>query len=437
VVSDLKRIRRAPALLIVVSAAALAFLALTALGSGHNAKTAKPSPAGTAAAKPVSAGQEHARTCDLGNGVTVQTSNGASCPGASANPTASPKPASSTKPAASAVPARPATPAKSAPAVTPTPAKAASAGLTRLVGARIMTAMAGTTPSASLLARARAGQIGGVILFGANITPQLPATIKALQSAAHAGGNPTLVISTDQEGGEIRRIASAPPAAPPAQMTPASAHGQGVATAHALLSRGINTDLAPVADVLGPGGFLGSRSFGSSPARVAAGACDFARGLQAGGVNSTFKHFPGLGRAVQNTDIHAVRINASASALGGDLAAYSTCAPPLVMLSNAVYPAYDPGTPAVLSSKIIQGLLRGHFHYQGVTISDTLSAPGVAGPTTAIRAAQAGVDILLYTDETVSARAYDELLGAARAGQISRGALKISAARIHRLAHER
>ena len=107
------------------------------------------------------------------------------------------------------------------------------------------------------------------------------------------------------------------------------------------------------------------------------------------------------------------------------------------MLSNAVYPALDPATPAVLSSKVIGGLLRGQLGFSGVTISDTLSAPGVASASTAVRAAKAGVDILLYTDEAVSARAYSELLGAARAGQISTGALKASAARIHQLGHER
>ena len=346
--------------------------------------------------------------------MTVTASGGAGCP-AAAKP--APKP----------------TPTKSTPAAAPAPAKAPASGLSKLVGARIMTAMRGTMPSPALLARARAGQIGGVILFGPNISPQLPQAVAALQSAARAGGNPPLVIATDQEGGPIRRLAGAPPVAAAAQIAPASAQGQGLATAQALRTRGINTDLAPVADVLGPGGFLGSRSFGSSPARVAAAACGFARGLQAGGVNATLKHFPGLGKATKNTDVSAVSVNLPAAALLSDLAAYKSCQPALVMLSNAVYPALDPQAPAVLSAKIIQGLLRGQLGFRGVTISDTLAAPGVASPSTAVRAAKAGVDILLYTDEAVSARAYSELLGAARAGQISTGALKVSAARIHQL----
>src|SRR5439155_1695604 len=49
----------------------------------------------------------------------------------------------------------------------------------------------------------------------------------------------------------------------------------------------------------------------------------------------------------------------------------------LVMVSNAGYRAYDPsGLPAVLSRRIVTGLLRGKLGFDGVVISDSLSAPG-------------------------------------------------------------
>jgi beta-N-acetylhexosaminidase len=410
--TDLQRVGRAPAILIVVAAVVLAFLGLTALGCGKDAHPAPTHAAAPRASSPAAPTRNHTDTCDLGGGVTVTVSGGATCPSASAKTETT-------------------APAREPPATAR--AKSSSAGLNRLVGARIMTAMKGTSPSPSLLARARKGQIGGVILFGANISASLPAAISALQSAAHAGGHPSLVIATDQEGGEIRRLPTSPPSQAPGQMSPSSTQRQGLATARALRARGINTDLAPVADVLAPGGFLGSRSFGSSPARVAASACEFARGLQQGGVFPTFKHFPGLGRATADTDTGVVHVNAPTPALLSDVGAYRSCQPALVMLSNAIYPALDRDAPAVLSSKIIRGLLRGQLGFRGVTISDTLSAPAVASSSTAVRAAKAGVDILLYTDEAVSARAYRELLGAARDGQISRGALRASAERIHAL----
>ena len=68
-------------------------------------------------------------------------------------------------------------------------------------------------PAGSLRARIRAGQIGGVILFGSNIASpsQLKALTAKLQLAAHNGGQPPLLITTDQEGGLVKRIPWAPP----------------------------------------------------------------------------------------------------------------------------------------------------------------------------------------------------------------------------------
>ena len=153
------------------------------------------------------------------------------------------------------------------------------------------------------------------------------------------------------------------------------------------------------------------------------------------GVLTTLKHFPGLGRTRSNTDLGAVTIGASAAALRADLEPYRRCGSRarLVMLSNATYPALDPARPAVLSRRVVTGLLRGELGFRGVTISDTLAAPGVASPTTAIRASRAGVDILLYVDEQTSARAYRNVLRAARAGSLSPAAVRAAAARIDAL----
>jgi beta-N-acetylhexosaminidase len=308
---------------------------------------------------------------------------------------------------------------------------AAAPSLARAVGRRIMTGFAGTTPSRALLERARRGRIGGVILFGPNVSDRLRATIRTLQRAARAGGNAPLLIAVDQEGGEVRRLPSLPPARPPARIRAGDARRLGAATGRALRRLGIDTDLAPVADV-DHGSFLGARTFGSDPRAVARAACGFAAGLQAAGVNATLKHFPGLGRATRNTDERAVTVTASEAALRADLEPYRRCAPRvrLVMLSNATYAALDPRRPAVFSRRIGVDLLRGELGFTGVTVSDTLAAPGVSSPATAVRATRAGVDMLLYPDEHVSALAYRNVLRAARAGRLDRAAILASAARI-------
>jgi beta-N-acetylhexosaminidase len=298
-----------------------------------------------------------------------------------------------------------------------------------------MVGMSGTYPDAWLLGRVRDGEIGGIILFAANISPNLGKALTALQEAARAGRNPPLLIATDQEGGTVKRLPSDPPTEAAAAMSPSDTLSQGVATGLALARLGINTDLAPVADVAHKGNFLGTRIFGSNPTRVALDACNFAEGLAKGGVDATFKHFPGLGAADTNTDTSPTTVTLSAADLSTDLGAYRLCKPAIVMISNATYPALDPGEPAVFSSTIIQSLLRGKLGFGGVTISDTLTAPGVASITAAVRASNAGIDILLYPDsEHYASGVLHELLSALKHNQLSPQELRSSAGRIWALA---
>ena len=142
------------------------------------------------------------------------------------------------------------------PVVAAAPGTATAAGptLAQLVGQKLVVRMDGTTPSADLLGRIRRGEVGGVILFGANITTKaaLIALTRELQHAAAAGGQPPLLIAVDQEGGSIKRIPWAPPTMSPPAMGADVALGRplpGPATGAALKALGINIDLAPVADV--------------------------------------------------------------------------------------------------------------------------------------------------------------------------------------------
>lgn len=327
----------------------------------------------------------------------------------------------------------------------PAPSEAAPAPrrkrqrLERAVGAKMMTGMRGTFPDAGLLGRIRRGEVGGVIIMGENVSPQLAEATRAMRRAARDGGGPGLLIATDQEGGEVRRLSTSPPTVDPATMGGqgrAAAEEQGRDTGRALRERGVNVDLAPVADVQRPGGFIGRRAFGTTPEGAARGACAFVAGLSQAGVGSTLKHFPGLGRATTNTDNARADIAVSREDLESDLAPYRRCGSesPLIMLSNAVYPGVaDTGRPAVLSRAIVTDLLRGDLGYEGVTISDTLAAPSVAGPTTAIQATRAGVDMLLYIDPSLSEGAYRSVLAAARSGELPRSAIRASATRIHAL----
>jgi beta-N-acetylhexosaminidase len=318
-------------------------------------------------------------------------------------------------------------------------ATAQPADLHRLVGQTIMTGFSGAVPSAALLERIRRGEVGGVILFGANIrsTAAARALVARLQAAAAAGGNPPLLVAVDQEGGPVRRLPEGPPDDAPAQMRNAAQAAAEGAAAGAFLHRlGISVDLAPVLDTPSSrSNFLGTRAFGRDPARNALLGTRFVEALQREHVAATAKHFPGLGTAGANTDSTHVWITTARAALDARLAPFRAAVDAgvsLVMVSNAGYRAYDAsGLPAVLSRRIVTGLLRGRLGFDGVVISDAMSAPGPSGHADAsVRAIAAGVDVLLYTSESGGAAAYRQLLAAVRSGTLSLTALRAANTRI-------
>jgi beta-N-acetylhexosaminidase len=322
--------------------------------------------------------------------------------------------------------------------------------LRQLLGQKLIISMRGTTPSDSILSRARRGAIGGVLIHGTNFSSaaELRAIVSRLQKAAAAGGQPPLLIAVDQEGGPVKTISWIPPTISPRRMGELDstyvAHRQGRRTGAALLDLGVNLDLAPVADIpVSTSSFmyLQGRTWSFSVARTRRLSNAFADGLSDGGVLAAMKHFPGLGFATMNTDTHIVRISATATQLAPGLKPYRVAAAnevPLVMLSNAVYDAYDGRNAAGWSRAIGTRLLRGELGFRGVTITDSLDgaahARGIPTNPLAIRAAKAGTDLLLLTgSEPASRSVHKSLLEAAADGTIRKARLVASYERIQAL----
>ena len=334
-----------------------------------------------------------------------------------------------------------------APAGASEPAASASSApsggsVAKAIGQKIMTRMAGTMPGAGLLQRVRAGRVGGVILFGDNIrsVDQVRAATQALQREAAAGGNPPLLISIDQEGGEVKRFGSLPPTQSAAAMgASGTAAREGRNTADALRAAGVNLNLAPVADVPQvPNSFLGTRAFGRNTRAVGRSACAFAQGSREGGVLPTLKHFPGLGTAGANTDFDDVTIGASAATIRAGYGPYQRCANDgLVMVANARYPNLTGPEPAVLApATYTRELQRAGF--SGVTISDDLQAAGVGPiPELSVKASRAGLDILLYAKtEDAATLAFGQLQRAVASGALSDSKVRASARKIRALKQE-
>lgn len=290
----------------------------------------------------------------------------------------------------------------------------------RMLGQMIVARFPGPTPPASLLERIRGGDVGGVILFSDNIasgTLAMRRLTHELQLAAAQGGNPPLLIMTDQEGGTVKRLAGPPDLAPADMTSDATAFSQGAATGRLLRSAGVTVDLAPVADVeRAAGSFLGTRAFGTNALEVASRGCAFAQGLASQGVAYTLKHFPGLGLADGNTDTSVASVDAPAGLLRTDYAAYQACGASrlaMIMVSSAIYPSLSGPLPAVMSPEIYQRELPIALGGRpAVTISDDLQSVAIAAQTAPARhAIEAGLDLLMYAGtEQASTAAYTQLL---------------------------
>jgi beta-N-acetylhexosaminidase len=165
------------------------------------------------------------------------------------------------------------------------------------------------------------------------------------------------------------------------------------------------------------------------------------RGLGRERVAATPKHFPGLGAAGQNTDNAGVTIQATRSELEGrDLGPFRAAVKadaPLVMVSHALYPAFDRTHIASQSKTLIGHVLRDDLGFRGVVVTDSIEAKAVLGRTGVAEAAErsvvAGADLILMTGSASWKLVYPRLLRKARRSPAFRARVRESAARVLRL----
>jgi len=308
------------------------------------------------------------------------------------------------------------------PAVGAQPPAATTLSNLQLAGQRVISSYSGLTPPQSLLNDIIAGQTAGVIFFGGNISndTQIAAVITQLRQAqAQSPIGVPLLLMTDQEGGEVRRLPGAPTLSEKQIGTSgdpvAAATTAGTGAGQNLAGVGMNVNLAPVLDVYyKSGNFIDQfqRSYSHNPAVVLECGQAFITAQQATGVAATAKHFPGLGSATknQNTDLGPVTLTASLTQLHTiDEVPYPAAVSAgvkLIMVSWAIYTALDPNLPAGLSPTVIGQELRGRNNFTGVTITDALEAGALRafGSTgqKAVTAAGAGMDLILCSAQDVT-----------------------------------
>ena len=309
-------------------------------------------------------------------------------------------------------------------------------------------ALLGVDNAAQLVSRYH---LGGVIYFGysGNLVdpPQIAKLSDDLQAVATSTGPQVpLLISTDQEGGNVTRI-GAPVAVSPGNMAigatfdPRVAYATNRATGQQLRAIGIRVDDAPVVDTnTNPANAAdGPRAFGDTAAQTSLGGAAAVLGLQSTGVAATAKHFPGLGSTEVNTDFGVATTDQTRAGFDRyDLPAFRSAiaaGTDEIMAAHIVAPALDPsGAPASLSAPMVTGILRDELHYDGVVVTDALNAEALHEYTNverSVKALQAGVDQLLIPPDL--AGAVQGVIDAVHTGQLTEARIDQSVTRILRL----
>ena len=289
--------------------------------------------------------------------------------------------------------------------------------------------------------------VAGFILFAKNL--KNPEQVRVLNRALHTLTPIPPIVSIDEEGGRVARLARSENFFLPrfASMETVgksenveNARGAGQIIGSYLSTFRFNLDFAPVVDVnTNPENIvIGDRAFGENPQLVADMAAAFLNGLHSTGVKGCIKHFPGHGDTKGDTHKDYVSVTKTWDELKScelipfrQNLANADC----VMVAHVTCTEIDTVYPASLSKKLITDKLRGELGYKGVILTDALNMGAIeknyGSGEACVLAIEAGNDILLIPRDFYAS--YDAVLKAVQSGRITEERLNESVLRILQL----
>ena len=323
--------------------------------------------------------------------------------------------------------------------------------LRRLAGQVIVAEYDGRTAPSALV---NGLHLGGVIVMGWNVgsTAELRRSNRQLKRAVRqAGRRWPVFIGVDQEGGVVERVQGRATRFPSFMSAGAArdrrlTHRATRASGAELVDLGFTVVFAPSGDVTaGPQDpTIGSRSAGSRPVLVANQMTAAVDGYLSAGILPVIKHFPGHGSVPADSHVELpVQTKTLRELRNSDLVPFAAGVEhgvPSVMAAHIDVRAVDPGSPSSLSRKVVTGLLRRDLGFGGLVVTDALNMAAVSArhgsAEAAVRALQAGNDVLLMPPSPVAAR--DGIVAAVRSGRLRRARVEQAAARqIAVLRHQR
>lgn len=307
--------------------------------------------------------------------------------------------------------------------------------LPQQVGQLLVSGVDADKPTTKQLQAVTDRHLGGVILTGGSSTGVTATARVSDDVREHATGSAGVApwISADQEGGYVQHLKGPGFSDMPTALT------QGGWTAQKLTDRaenwgdqlhraGVNLDLAPILDTvpsdLGrdnkPIGYY-YREFGHTPGKVSTHGMAFADGMAAAGVQTSGKHFPGLGRVLGNTDTSHDVVDDVTTRHDPYLAPFQEAVDqdvPVIMVSTARYDKIDADNLAAFSPTVLQDMLRGDLGFDGVIMSDDLgiakAVQDIPAGTRAVRFLERGGTVVLTVDVGTLPDMYDAVLNRAQ-----------------------
>ncbi|MET4080692.1 beta-N-acetylhexosaminidase [Pedobacter sp. UYP30] len=227
-------------------------------------------------------------------------------------------------------------------------------------------------------------QLGGVVFFQGG-----PGRQAALTNAYQKLSNVPLIVTSDGEWGLGMRLDST--ISYPYQMALGAIQNNdliyqmGLQVAKDYKRMGMQMNFAPDADVNNnpKNPVINYRSFGENKYNVAIKAAEYMKGMQAGGLLTTLKHFPGHGDTDVDSHKDLPQLNFTAERLD-TLEMY-----PFkqlikegatgIMVAHLSIPALDTTAhlPSSLSKPIITGILKEKLGFKGLVVSDAMDMKGV------------------------------------------------------------
>ncbi len=300
----------------------------------------------------------------------------------------------------------------------------------------------GTTDATAVM---ESEQVGGIFVSGSTDNELLQGGVEQVNSVSAIDP----LVSIDEEGGRVARIANLIGRTPSARevvatMTVPQAQDEAFERGGKLREMGVTVDFAPDVDVSAQpdDAVIGDRSYSDDPAVVTEYATAFANGMRDAGVFPVLKHFPGHGSSSGDSHEGAVTVPPLDQLQDYDLVPFRAMVGDDVgvMVGHLDVPGLtEPGIPASVSPAVMQllrdGVGYGAAPFDGVIFTDDLS--GMAAitdrftlPQSVVASLAAGADVALWGSTSRVSEVLDALEAAVDSGELPMEQVDASVARV-------